>query len=153
MNSVLWYASRYMIYGYMLQNILWLMQGRIRTLAIYMFVITCSLQRKFLCRGSFFIHRLSSSKRGRMLKPTDWKLLMMDNKVIQMHLEFYLEIVHTHIVIIKKGENIGTYFDDNKCDLYYFCVFFRYLLKALITHKIVLLVDLTLSISRLDPSY
>jgi len=39
-------------YGYMIMDI-WLMQGRTRTLVIYMFVITCSLQGEFLCKGSF----------------------------------------------------------------------------------------------------
>ena len=55
-------------------------------------------------------------------------------------------LVHTHIVIIKKGENVGTYFNDNKCNAYYF-LSIRYLLKALITHtQIVLLVDLIIPI-------
>ena len=39
------------------------------------FVITYLLQGEFCCRGSYHKHKLSSSKRGRMLKPTKLRML------------------------------------------------------------------------------
>jgi len=75
-------------------------------LYIYHFVITYLLQGEFCCRGSY--HRLSSSKRGRMLMPTKLiEILMMDKHLVL----FYL-----------------------CCTFWYFCVIFRNLWKALSTH-------------------
>ena len=54
--------------------------------------------------------------------------------------------MQTHIVIIKKGENVGTYFVDNKCNLALLCILYRMLKALKHTHTNSL-------ISRLDPSY
>ena len=104
---VLWYASKYMdiwqIWTYdicdMLQDI-WI-YGKYRYM-IYManvaqYFMTHAGENKntyyisicynLFTAGGVFMLRLSSSKRGRMLKLTDWKILIMDNK---MHLTLYL---------------------------------------------------------------
>ena len=57
-----------------------------RTHVVYIFVITCSLQGEFSCTQVVII------KKGENIEAYRLKILMMDNKVIQMHWSYISSI-------------------------------------------------------------